>query len=244
MEAEIAGLLEKAELADAEKIDDPKLPKTLARRQALKDKLYRAVAHLEEEARAAAQATRPVYEAKKAAWDEKAAKRQVRGTAPVAPDPLPKDSQIINLTDHDAKLMRKSKHDPYFQAYNGQAVVDADGSQLILVTDVLQTPSDQPGFASLIDQLSDEDEVPTTVLADAGYGDGQAVEGLKALEELGNKAEYRKRKQTVEPVFGIIKSALGFTHFLTRGLQNVKTEWSLIATAYNIKRLHRLIQQG
>ena len=42
MEAEIAGLLEKAELADAEKIDDPKLPKTLARRQALKDKLYRA----------------------------------------------------------------------------------------------------------------------------------------------------------------------------------------------------------
>lgn len=286
LEAEIAGLLDKAEQADQEKIDDPKLPKTLARRQALKDKLDRAVAHLEAEAQEAAEAARPAYEVKKAAWDEKAARRQARGTKPKAPDPRPKGSQIINLTDHDARLMRKSKSDPYFQAYNGQAVVDADGSQLILATDILQTPSDQPGFARIMDQLSDEVSLPTTVLADAGYGDGEAVAKIKAkgiktlvaitggcpqrlfdlrpppeepqkpppainaqwrkdmlqdLNEPENKAEYSKRKQTVEPVFGIIKSALGFTQFLTRGLQNVKTEWSLIATAYNIKRLHRLI---
>ena len=67
---------------------------------------------------------------------------------------------------------------------------------------------------------------------------------LQALEDPDNKAKYSKRKQTVEPVFGIIKAALGFTQFLTRGLQNIKTEWSLIATAYNMKRLHRLIQIG
>ena len=38
--------------------------------------------------------------------------------------------------------MRKSRHDSYEQAYNAQAVVEAEGSQLILATDVLTTPSD------------------------------------------------------------------------------------------------------
>ncbi|HEU0058576.1 MAG TPA: transposase [Hyphomicrobiaceae bacterium] len=54
------------------------------------------------------------------------------------------------------------------------------------------------------------------------------------------KARYRKRKQTVEPVFGIIKSAIGFTRFRLRGLQNVAAEWLLIALAYNCRRLHNL----
>jgi hypothetical protein len=54
------------------------------------------------------------------------------------------------------------------------------------------------------------------------------------------KALYSRRKHTVEPVFGIIKSVLGFRRFRLRGLQNVATEWSLIALAYNCKRLNRL----
>jgi transposase len=48
---------------------------------------------------------------------------------------------------------------------------------------------------------------------------------------------YALRKQTPEPVFGIIKSALGFRQFLLRGLENVRGEWNLVATAYNMKRL-------
>jgi hypothetical protein len=55
------------------------------------------------------------------------------------------------------------------------------------------------------------------------------------------KSKYKKRKQTVEPVFGIIKSILGFTHFHLRGLKNVKSEWTLATLAYNCKRLSRLI---
>lgn len=51
---------------------------------------------------------------------------------------------------------------------------------------------------------------------------------------------YKRRKQTVEPVFGIIKNVLGFTQFHLRGLQNVELEWSLIALAYNMKRLWNL----
>jgi hypothetical protein len=60
------------------------------------------------------------------------------------------------------------------------------------------------------------------------------------LESEDGKTRYRKRKQTVEPVFGIIKSAIGFTRFRLRGLHNVATEWLLIALAYNCRRLHRL----
>ncbi|GGG22993.1 hypothetical protein GCM10010964_08920 [Caldovatus sediminis] len=44
----------------------------------------------------------------------------------------------------------------------------------------------------------------------------------------------------IEPVFGIIKSALGFARSHLRGLANVTAEWTLIALAYNGRRLHRL----
>ena len=64
---------------------------------------------------------------------------------------------------------------------------------------------------------------------------------MKAKPESdAGKARYRKRKQTVEPVFGIIKSAMGFTRFHLRGLQNLAAECLLVALAYNGRRLHRL----
>lgn len=56
--------------------------------------------------------------------------------------PAVKGSQRINLTDPDSALMRKSKHASYEQAYNAQAVVDGEGSQLIAGCDVVQTPAD------------------------------------------------------------------------------------------------------
>jgi hypothetical protein len=51
------------------------------------------------------------------------------------------------------------------------------------------------------------------------------------------KKLYAKRKHTPEPVFGIIKSVLGFRQFLLRGLENVKGEWSLVTLAWNMKRM-------
>ena len=51
------------------------------------------------------------------------------------------------------------------------------------------------------------------------------------------RALYARRKQTVEPVFGIIKSVLGFRQFLLRGLKKVSGEWDLVCLAYNVKRL-------
>ena len=48
---------------------------------------------------------------------------------------------------------------------------------------------------------------------------------------------HRWRKQTVEPVFGIIKSVMGLRQFLMRGLSNVKIEWTLVCLAWNLKRM-------
>jgi len=54
------------------------------------------------------------------------------------------------------------------------------------------------------------------------------------------KKLYALRKHTPEPVFGIIKAALGFRQFLLRGLDKVRGEWNLVTMAYNLKRLFAL----
>jgi len=51
------------------------------------------------------------------------------------------------------------------------------------------------------------------------------------------KALYGLRKHTPEPVFGIIKSVLGFRQFLLRSLDPVRGEWSLVTMAWNMKRM-------
>ena len=53
------------------------------------------------------------------------------------------------------------------------------------------------------------------------------------------KQLYRRRKTLVEPVFGLLKEGHGARRFLLRGRTNVLAEWSLIATAFNLKSLHR-----
>ena len=60
------------------------------------------------------------------------------------------------------------------------------------------------------------------------------------LATAGGKALYRLRKQTVEPVFGIIKEVLGFRRFMLRGKEKASLEWTLVSTAYNLKRLFGL----
>ncbi len=51
------------------------------------------------------------------------------------------------------------------------------------------------------------------------------------------KELYGLRKQTPEPVFGIIKSVMGYRQCLLRGLKNVKGEWNLVTMSWNIKRM-------
>ncbi len=58
-----------------------------------------------------------------------------------------------------------------------------------------------------------------------------------ALKTRAGRAAYALRKQTVEPVFGIIKSVMGFRQFMLRGLDNVRNEWTLVCLAWNLKRM-------
>jgi len=60
------------------------------------------------------------------------------------------------------------------------------------------------------------------------------------LQTPEGKKLYALRKCIPEPVFGIIKSVLGFRQFLLRGLDNVRGEWSLVTMAWNLKRMFAL----
>lgn len=60
------------------------------------------------------------------------------------------------------------------------------------------------------------------------------------LKTKAGRELYALRKQTIEPVFGIIKEAMGFRRFSLRGLAKVRTEWTLVTLAYNLKRLFHL----
>jgi transposase len=59
------------------------------------------------------------------------------------------------------------------------------------------------------------------------------------LRRAGWRSRYRLRKQIVEPVFGQIKQARGFTQFLLRGIEKVTAEWALLCTAHNLNKLAR-----
>lgn len=276
LKADIAALMEQAAAADAEGDDPQALPAEIARRKALHAKLDEACRRLEAQAKAEAEAATPAYEEKMAAHEA----RKRKGRKPEPPDDDPPPERQTNLTDPDSNLMRKSKTHEYRQAYNAQAVVCADGAQLILAANVATTPTDQPTFAETILSMEASVGLPKTVLADAGFASGPAVKALQEreieplvaiahtqphrpydfrpppdpkperqitepwriemkakLETEHAKALYKRRKQTVEPVFGIVKSAMGFRNFLMRGLDNVKTEWTLVSLAYNCRRM-------
>lgn len=58
------------------------------------------------------------------------------------------------------------------------------------------------------------------------------------LKTREGQTRMRERKSTVELVFGIIKSAMGFRQFLLRGLHKARGEWALVCTAYNIRKVY------
>ena len=60
------------------------------------------------------------------------------------------------------------------------------------------------------------------------------------LKTRRGKKLYALRKQTPEPVFGIIKSVMGFRQFLLRGFEHVKGEWNLVTMSWNIRRMFAL----
>ena len=289
LEGEIVELLKKAEQCDQQDGDDgQRLPEQIARRTKLREQIQQARAALEGQAKARAQAERPEYERKLAAYRACKTQRRWGGPqrTPMPPGDEVKPGDSINLTDPDSRVMRKNAGESYQQSYNAQATVDADGTMLMLAAHVITAPADFGHLETGVQKVDPSLGSVKAALADAGY---LKAESIAALEQQGvdvyvavtreqNRADgridlrrsqdkprrmistpivqamhaklntqearqmYRKRRQSVEPVFGIIKSAMGFRQFLLRGLANVSGEWSLVGLAYNFKRLWRLRQ--
>ena len=110
--------------------------------------------------------------------------------------------------------------------YFSTANVDACGAAGI---DPLIARGRQPHHPPLSELLCDDPlapENPTPVEAMA-----------HRLETRAGRDLYALRKQIPEPVFGIIKSVMGFRQFLLRGLDKVRGEWRLVTMAWNLKRM-------
>ena len=286
LKLEISALMARAEALDGGGAADPQaLPKEIARRQALRDKLDAARRRLKRQAKARAAAERADYEAKVAARERRTGR--AKGKHPKPPDETPRAEEQSNLGDPDRRLMRRSKHHEFCQAYNAQAVVDAGGSRLILGARVGNCAAGRNELVADIQAIPKALGRPETVLADNGHANGDAVASLAEIDievlvatgaegrrrchdfrplkaeapavedhkelkadwlramaarlaSAQGRALYELRQQTVEPVFGIVKAVLGFTHFSLRGLDKMAGEWDLVALAYNGKRLHTL----
>ena len=113
--------------------------------------------------------------------------------------------------------------------YHSAANVDAcEAAQIVPMIANGRQPHDPP----LAERFAPTPEAPK---------DPTPVEAMAhRLKTPEGKAIYALRKQTPEPVFGIIKSVLGFRQFSLRGRDSVRGEWSIVTMAWNLKRMFNL----
>ena len=250
LKAEVQDLLALAESADQANIPDGvSLPDEIKRRE---DRLAAmAAAKVKIAARAEER-----YQREKAEYEQKMANRAAKekdsgkkpgGKPPQAPTPGPKDSDQINLTDDESRIMPVSGAG-FEQCYNAQAAVDA-ATMLVVATGVTQAPNDKEQVAPMLATLKVQAAVLGSVerlIADSGFSSEKNIKACEAariepliavardehhpgwrerhsepsplpadatpmqvmahkLKTTAGRAVYALRKQTVEPVFGIIK---------------------------------------
>ena len=282
LKAEVQDLFAQAESADQANVPDGvSLPDEIKRREdwlaAMAAAKVKIAARAEER-----------YQREKAEYDEKMAARTAKekdtgnkpgGKPPQAPTPGPKDSDQINLTDAESRIMPVSGGG-FEQCYNAQAAVDV-ATMLVVATGLTQAPNDKEQVAPMLETLKAQAAVLGTaerLIADTGFSSEKNIKACEAagiepliavardehhpgwrerhseplplptdatpmqamahkLKTKAGRAAYALRKQTVEPVFGIIKSVMGFRQFLLRGLARARGEWSLVCLAWNLKRM-------
>ena len=259
--AEVAELLRRAQEVDDEedrrygqdKRGD-ELPEELAFREGRLEKIREAMAALEAEAQAAAEA---------------------EGKEHLG---VPDDKAQRNFTDAESRIMPGPGGRDFLQAYNCQAVVDHAHQVIVAARATNQSSDKQQAAAMMQETIDNVGAVPREVSADAGYYSAKAVDDLQALgvdpfvapeqtrhgrvvppaprgripkhlsprDRMRRKLQTRRgrqryalRMETVEPVFGQIKAGRGFRQFLLRGLKKVNGEWSLICTGHNLLKLFR-----
>jgi transposase len=237
---------EEDELYGADKSGD-ELPEWVADKQKRLEKIRQAKAELEAEAKAELERGRD----------------PVKNTHKAQPTGVPSAKVQRNFTDPESRIMKSSQG--FVQGYNAQAAVDVD-HQVIVAQSVVNTGSDAHQMIPLLEQIrSNLKQQAKEISADSGYCSELNLKALakrrirgyiatdrqnkdrkvgvwvkrmrKRLRQGSRRSRYRLRKQTVEPVFGLIKQARGFRQFLLRGQKKVAAEWSLLCTAHNLLKL-------
>jgi transposase len=233
---EVQALLQKAAEADrADEKDGIDLPGELARREDRLKALAEAKAQIVERVEQRDEQARQTYEDKVARREaQRQAGKKPKGQEPKAPETGPKDSDQINLTDAESRIM--PGHDGFIQGYNSQAAVDMD-TMLIVAATVSQQTNDkqqvEPMLAE-IEKLPDSLGQPEALLADTGYfsGDnveaccGQQIEPLIALgrdshhvplaERLAPDAPQRDTDDPVEKMAWYLKTKEGKARYAKR----------------------------
>jgi Transposase DDE domain/Transposase domain (DUF772) len=249
LKREVQQLIKLAERADAAEIPDGmSIPEELERRESRLAAIAAAKAKLEVRAEERLEGERAEYQRRLAARaeEEKRRGRRFGGNPPEPPTGGVREGDQINLTDEDSRIMKVAAGG-FEQCYNAQAAV-ASGSLLVVATAVTQAGNDNRQLVPMIQKIQ---ALPKSLgrakrlLADCGYLSEANVEycaqaRIDQLKTPRGKKLYALRKQTPEPVFGIIKSAMGYRQCLLRGLKNVTGEWNLVTMSWNIKRMFAL----
>lgn len=284
LRAEVSVLTAQAEAADQTPVvEGMDVPAEIARRETRLEALAEAKRKIEARAQER-------FEREQAEYQQKQAKRQAqrdtgkkpRGREPKPPLPGPRDTDQVNLTDEESRIMPVSGGG-FDQCYNAQASVDTE-TMLVVSAHMTQATNDKQEIAPALSKLATLPAALGTVtdlLADTGYFSGTNVQACikgniqpslavgrdqhhlsvfdrfapdtpapitedpvalmkHQLTTESGRALYALRKQTVEPVFGIIKQVMGLRQFSMRGLDKVTGEWTLATLAWNVKRLNVL----
>jgi transposase len=265
LDLEIEALMKKATEADATPLDDGlTLPEELQRRVQLKARLAAARVEMEARAQVRVEQQREEYEAKVAARESKrAAGKKTRGAEPQPPDGTPAAKDQVNFTDEESRLIvgqavvnapnDKEQLVPTFAAIVPEAgpvaevLVDSGFVSEKAVRQLEENAEGEPtgvrvlaavkrdGHGRTVAQLEKRADPP------APPGDAPFLEKLAhRVATKAGRLRYKQRQQTVEPVIGIIKAAMGFRGFSLRGKTKVNLEWTLVTLAYNLKRLWTL----
>ena len=255
LKAEVQELLALAESADQSAVPDGiDLPAEIRRREDRLAAMAEAKAKIAARAEERYQREKAEYDAKltKRAEKEKTTGKKPGGKPPSAPTPGPKDSDQINLTDEESRIMPVSGGG-FEQAYNAQAAVDTQ-SMLVVATGLTQAPNDKEQVKPMLETLAAQAKrlgKVTGLIADTGFCSETNITACETagvapliavakedhhpdwrerhseppalpenatplqtmahrLKTKAGRALYTLRKQTVEPVFGIIKSVMGF----------------------------------
>ena len=281
---EVQQLLTLAENSDRAAVPDGMdVPAEIARREDRLSAIAQAKAKIEQRAAERHAVEQQEFEVKTAKRQaQRKAGKKPRGKDPEPPAAGPKDSDQVNLTDEESRIMPASSGG-FEQSYNAQAGVDVE-TMLVITQHVTQASNDKREVVPTLQRIA---ALPAalgevqTLIADNGFfsqanvsachaaeiepllalkreshhlpvlerfaADSPSPQTSDPVEQMAHclstqsgRALYKLRKQTVEPVFGIIKRVMGWRQMSMRGLAKAQGEWSLVTMAWNIKRLHVL----